>query len=268
MAAFEREFRVRNLIKLEQNYRSQGHILECANALIEHNTRRLGKRLWTDAGEGEPIRVYEAFSDAQEAQWLVEELRSLCAEGHARQEIALLYRSNAQSRVLEHALFSAGVAYRVYGGLRFFERAEIRHAMAYLRLLENPDDDGAFLRVVNFPARGIGARSVEALQDVARRQGASLSRAVGALTGAAAAKLGSFVALIDRLRSETRSLPLAELIEHVNDRSGLIAHYANEKEGQERIENLQELVNAAAAFIAEESKTWAAVIKRAGAQGD
>ncbi len=252
MSAFEREFRVGNLIKLEQNYRSHGHILDCANALIEHNSRRLGKNLWTDAGEGEPVRVSEAFSDTLEAQWLVEEIRGLCRDGLARSDIALLYRSNAQSRVLEHALFSAGIAYRVYGGLRFFERAEIRHAMAYLRLLDNPDDDGAFLRVVNFPARGIGSRSIEVLQDAARREGCSLSRAVASVGGAAATKLAGFVGLIDRLREETARLPLVEMIEHVIERSGLAAHYATEKEGQERIENLRELVNAAAAFLAED----------------
>ncbi|MFM8546221.1 MAG: UvrD-helicase domain-containing protein [Betaproteobacteria bacterium] len=253
MSAFEHEFRVGHLIKLEQNYRSHGHILDCANALIENNSRRLGKSLWTDAGHGEPVRVHEAFSDALEAQWLVEEIRDLCRDGMARSDIALLYRSNAQSRVLEHALFSAGIAYRVYGGLRFFERAEIRHAMAYLRLIDNPDDDGAFLRVVNFPARGIGARSVEMLQDAARGQGCSLSRAIATLAGAAAAKLKGFDDLLARLRSETASLSLGDMIEHVIERSGLSAHYATEKEGQERLENLRELVNAAVAFLAEDS---------------
>jgi DNA helicase-2/ATP-dependent DNA helicase PcrA len=252
MASFEREFGVRHLIKLEQNYRSQGHILDCANALIEHNSRRLGKRLWTEAGEGEPVRVHEAVSDGDEAHWLVESIRALCVEGHARRDVAILYRSNAQSRVIEHALFSAGVAYRVYGGLRFFERAEIRHAMAYLRLLANADDDGAFLRVVNFPARGIGARSVEALQDIAQRESLSLSQALPRLTGAAAQRIAAFVRLIETLREETAKLPLPELTTHVLERSGLIAHYATEKEGQERIENLRELTNAAAGFLAEE----------------
>ena len=255
MSSFEREFKVGNLIKLEQNYRSHGHILDCANALIEHNSRRLGKNLWTEAGHGEPVRVHEAFSDALEAQWLVEEIRHLGRDGMARSEIALLYRSNAQSRVLEHALFSAGIAYRVYGGLRFFERAEIRHAMAYLRLIDNPDDDGAFLRVVNFPARGIGARSVELLQDAARREGCSLSRAAPGLGGAAATKLSAFIGLLERLRRDTAALPLAEMIEHVVEKSGLAAHYATEKEGQERLENLRELVNAAVAFLSEDGGT-------------
>ena len=252
MAAFEREFRVANLIKLEQNYRSHGNILTCANALIEHNDRRLGKNLWTDAGDGEPVRVFEAMTDAQEAQWLLEETRSLVADGEARSDIAVLYRSNAQSRVIEHALFSAGVPYRVYGGLRFFERAEIKHALAYLRLMENPSDDGALLRVVNFPARGIGARSLEQLQDAARAGNLSLYAAVQAVRGAAAQKLAGFVALIERLRAQTRELPLPELVGQVIDASGLAAFYQTEREGQERVENLRELVNAASAFLAEE----------------
>ncbi|HYF59349.1 MAG TPA: UvrD-helicase domain-containing protein [Burkholderiaceae bacterium] len=253
MAAFEREFRVPNLIKLEQNYRSHAHILDCANHLIRQNGNRLGKELWTDAGAGEPVRVYEAVGDQQEAQWLLEEVRSLIAEGWARADVAILYRSNAQSRVLEHALFSAGIPYRVYGGLRFFERAEIKHALAYLRLMENPDDDTSFLRVVNYPARGIGARSVEQLQDAARAQGTSLHGAVRALRqGAAAGKLASFVGLIERLRAETASMALPETVEHVVERSGLVTHYQSEKEGQDRIENLRELVNAAAAFLAEQ----------------
>ncbi len=252
MAAFEREFKVENLIKLEQNYRSHGHILDCANGLITRNSKRLGKSLWTDAGEGEPVRIYEAMTDGQEAQWMLEEVRSLVAEGYSRSDIALLYRSNAQSRVLEHALFSAGVPYRVYGGLRFFERAEVKHALAYMRLLDNPGDDGAFLRVVNFPARGIGARSLEMLQDAARAGGTSLYDAASRMTGAAGVKLAGFVGLIEKMRRDTARLSLKELVEHLTEVSGLMAHYAVEKEGQERIENLRELVNAAAAFLAEE----------------
>ena len=171
---FERDYQVQNVIRLEQNYRSQGNILSAANALIAHNRNRLGKNLWTDAGEGEPIRVYEAASDGYEAAWLVEEVQALAREGMALRDMAVLYRSNAQSRVLEHALFSNGIAYRVFGGQRFFERVEIKHALAYLRLLANADDDGAFLRVVNFPTRGIGARSIEQLQDAALAAGSSL----------------------------------------------------------------------------------------------
>src|SRR5690606_4491705 len=151
MADFERDFHHPELIRLEQNYRSHGHILNAANALIAHNDGRLGKNLWTDRGEGEPLRVVESLSDTAEAQWVVSEIQSLVAEGRLRREVALLYRSNAQSRVLEHALFSAGIPYKVYGGLRFFERQEVKHALAYLRLMENPHDDTAFTRVVNFP---------------------------------------------------------------------------------------------------------------------
>ncbi|MCX8006222.1 MAG: hypothetical protein N2688_14940, partial [Burkholderiaceae bacterium] len=161
MADFEREFRVANVIKLEQNYRSHGHILDAANALIRHNARRLGKNLWTDAGAGEPVRVYEAASDGLEAAWLVDEIRTLVAEGLARREIAVLYRANAQSRVLEHALFSAGIPYRVYGGLRFFERAEVKDLLAWVRLIANPDDDAAFLRAITAPPREVGATTLE-----------------------------------------------------------------------------------------------------------
>ncbi len=249
MADFEREFRVQNLIKLEQNYRSVGHILNAANALIANNARRLGKELWTDAGEGEPVRIYEAQTDGYEAAWLVEEVKGLIAEGHLRSEVAVLYRSNAQSRVLEHALFNAAIPYRVYGGLRFFERAEIKHALAYLRLIENPADDTAFLRVVNFPPRGIGARTLEQLADAARPGGLSLYAAVGGMTGKGGSNLAAFVKLIETLRFETAQLSLAEIVDVVIQRSGLIPHYQTEKEGQERIENLNELVNAAAAFV-------------------
>jgi DNA helicase-2/ATP-dependent DNA helicase PcrA len=252
MADFEREFRVRNVVKLEQNYRSHGHILDAANALIRNNAKRLGKELWTQAGEGEKVRVFEAGSDGLEAAWLVDEVRNLIAEGLARSEIAVLYRSNAQSRVIEHALFNAGVPYRVYGGLRFFERAEIKHALAYLRLVENPADDTAFMRVVNFPPRGIGARTLEQLADAARGGNLSLYAAVGQLAGAPGAKLAGFVKLVDSLRFEAQPLTLKEIVQLTIERSGLIEHYRSEKEGGERIENLEELVNAASAFVSEE----------------
>ncbi len=255
MAEFEREFRVQNVIKLEQNYRSHGHILDAANALIRNNAARLGKNLWTDAGTGEPVRVYEATSDGQEAQWLVDEVRALVREGMARSDIAVLYRSNAQSRVIEHALFSAGIPYRVYGGLRFFERQEVKHALAYLRLVANPDDDTSFTRVVNVPGRGIGARSIEVLQDAAKTAGTSLYTAATRLdsrNAGVAAKIGVFVKLIERLRFETQAMTLSEMIEHVNHASGLVAMYEAEKDGSERVENLNELVNAAASFSGEE----------------
>ena len=251
MRDFERAFHVTDVIRLEQNYRSHGNILDAANALIAHNRERLGKHLWTDRGAGEPIRVYEAFTDTDEARWIVEEIQSLVRDGASRSSVALLYRSNAQSRVLEHQLFSNGVAYRVYGGLRFFERQEIKHALAYLRLLANPDDDTAFLRVVNFPTRGIGARSLEALQDAARTWNTPLYQTVPHLSGKPGTALAQFVTLIERLRHETRDLPLHERVDHVLERSTLRDHYKGEKEGQERLENLDELINAAANFSAE-----------------
>ena len=252
MADFVREFGVRHQIKLEQNYRSHSNILDSANALISHNNKRLGKNLRTDQGPGEPVRVYESTSDLAEAQWMVEEMRQLVRDGSERKEIAVLYRSNAQSRVIETALFNAGVPYRVYGGLRFFERAEIKHALAYLRLLENPGDDTSFLRVVNFPPRGIGARSLEQVQDVARATGQCLHDAVRAVGGKAGANMGAFVSSIQTLRTQTQGLSLREIIELVLDTSGLIEHYRAEREGADRIENLEELVNAAESFVTQE----------------
>jgi DNA helicase-2/ATP-dependent DNA helicase PcrA len=254
MADFERDFQVGKVVRLEQNYRSHGNILDAANALIANNENRLGKNLWTAAGSGEPIRVFEGESDIEEARWIVEEAQSLSRDGRRYQDMAILYRSNAQSRVLEHALFSAGVSYRVYGGLRFFERAEIKHALAYLRLVENPEDDNAFLRIVNYPPRGIGARSLEALQDAARAANATLHASIGALAGGKAGNaLNAFRALIEEMKSETRGLPLAEVVDHVIAKSGLVPHYQSEREGADRIENLGELVNAAAAFNADEA---------------
>ncbi len=251
MRDFEREFKVKNMIRLEQNYRSHGNILDAANAIIRNNPQRLGKNLWTQAGSGEPIRVYEAYSDNDEARWIVEEVKALVRDGHMRAEIALLYRSNAQSRALEHALFNAGIPYRVYGGLRFFERAEVKHALAYLRLIANSNDDTAFARVVNFPVRGIGARSLEALQDAAKAANSSLFAAIPQVSGKGGTSLAAFAQLIHQL-SEAAHLPLPELIDHVLELSGLRTHYQNEKEGQERLANLDELINGATSFIAEE----------------
>jgi DNA helicase II / ATP-dependent DNA helicase PcrA len=252
MAAFEREFKVQQVIKLERNYRSFGNILDTANELISRNTRRLGKNLRTEAGPGEPVRVREATSDFAEAQWFVEEAQQLHREGTKRSDIALLYRSNAQSRVIESALFNAGMPYKVYGGLRFFERAEVKHALSYLRLIENPSDDTSFLRVVNFPTRGIGARTVEQLQDAARASGRSLYQSVGALSGKGGGNLQAFVSMIDKMREATRGLTLREIIEHMLHTSGLVEFYKTDKEGQDRLENLEELVNAAEAFVTQE----------------
>ena len=257
MRDLEREFKVANVIRLEQNYRSHGNILDAANALIKNNRGRLGKNLWTDAGAGEPIRVFEGFSDLDEARFIVDEARELIRDGVPRQQLALLYRSNAQSRVLEHQLFTAGVPYRVYGGLRFFDRQEVKHALAYLRLIANPDDDTAFSRVVNFPTRGIGSRSLEALQEAAHRANSSLYNAAASLSGKAGAAVGNFIRLIEALRGETAGLPLPEIIDHLIEKSGLRQHYLGEKEGRERLENLDELINAAASFLRDEDGTLA-----------
>ncbi|HEV8094311.1 MAG TPA: UvrD-helicase domain-containing protein [Burkholderiales bacterium] len=252
MGQFEREFGIARVIRLEQNYRSHGNILDAANALIANNRKRLGKNLWTASGKGDPLRVFEGGSDIEEARFIAEEVRALQREGHRLAQIAVLYRSNAQSRVIEHALFSSSIPYRVYGGLRFFDRAEVKHALAYLRLVALADDDSAFLRVANFPPRGIGTRTIEQVQDAAKAGGTSLLAAAAALTGRAAPALAQFRTLIERLRAECAGLPLAECVEHVVAGSGLIEHYKAERDGAERVENLGELVNAAASFTEEE----------------
>jgi DNA helicase-2/ATP-dependent DNA helicase PcrA len=254
MLDFEHDFAVEKVIKLEQNYRSHGNILDAANALIRNNRARLGKNLWTAEGKGEPLRLYEAATDIDEAACILDEVRALQGDGVALSDMALLYRSNAQSRVLEHALFNAGIAYRVYGGLRFFERQEIKHALAYLRLIANPEDDGAMLRVINFPTRGIGNRTLEQLQAGAMNSGSSLwqSACSNPPSGRAGSAIAAFVRLIEDMRNATEGLPLPEVVEHVIEASGLIDHYRKEREGADRVENLEELVNAAASFITEE----------------
>ena len=257
MQHFERDFSTAEvpvkLIKLEQNYRSHGHILDAANALIRHNQARLGKNLWTSDAHGEPVRAYAAPSDLDEAAFIVDVVKGLVEDNVSPAEIAVLYRSNAQSRVVEHALFNAAMPYRVYGGMRFFERAEIKHALAYLRLVAAPDDDGAFLRVVNFPPRGIGARSLETVQERAQAQGSSLWQVACAapVGGKAGTSLAAFLKLVDAMRKATQDLGLAEKVEHVVHASGLLRHYEAEKDGQERIDNLQELINAAQSFVRE-----------------
>jgi DNA helicase II / ATP-dependent DNA helicase PcrA len=255
MRDFQRDFARGNVIKLEQNYRSQGNILDAANAVISHNKDRLGKNLWTDEGKGEPLRIYAASTDADEAQFVVDEVKSLHREGKNLSEMALLYRSNAQSRVLEHALFRAGIAYRVYGGMRFFERQEVKHALAYLRLAANPNDDGAFSRVVNFPPRGIGARSIEQIQELALRYNQSLYEAAlngiaqNTISGRSAAAIGTFLRVVEGLKSTSEAkVSLAELVDEAMQKSGLKSHYQTEREGQDRLENLAELVTACAQF--------------------
>ncbi len=252
MDDYQREFHVHHLIKLEHNYRSHANILDTANHLIAHNNRRLGKNLRTEAGAGEPVRVIEQPSDHQEAAWVVEEIRLLLRGGCRRDQIALLYRSNAQSRVIEGALFNAAIPYKVYGGLRFFERAEIKHALAYLRLLDNPLDDTAFLRVANFPPRGIGARTLEQLQDAARLRQVPLAEAISALGGRGAASLQAFIDLLAQAKHACTAMSLPDLVRHLLDVSGLLEHYRHEREGQDRVENLEELVNAATAFVTQE----------------
>ena len=252
MDDYQREFHVHHLIKLEHNYRSHANILDTANHLIAHNNRRLGKNLRTEAGAGEPVRVIEQPSDHQEAAWVVEEIRLLLRGGCRRDQIALLYRSNAQSRVIEGALFNAAIPYKVYGGLRFFERAEIKHALAYLRLLDNPLDDTAFLRVANFPPRGIGARTLEQLQDAARLRQVPLAEAISALGGRGAASQQAFIDLLAQAKHACTAMSLPDLVRHLLDVSGLLEHYRHEREGQDRVENLEELVNAATAFVTQE----------------
>ena len=250
MNEFVRDFGIREVIKLEQNYRSQGNILDAANAIIAQNKARLGKNLWTDEGKGEPLRIYAAANDNEEAAFIVDEVKQLHREGMALSDMALLYRSNAQSRVLEHSLFRAKVAYKVYGGLRFFERQEVKHAMAYLRLAANPDDDTAFSRVVNFPPRGIGARSIEQLQEASEQGMGSLMHVAknGVVGGRSGNSIAQFLAIIEGLRKSAETLRLPELIEEILERSNLKQFYAAEKDGQDRLENLNELINAAALF--------------------
>jgi DNA helicase-2/ATP-dependent DNA helicase PcrA len=251
MRDFEVDFKVQNIVKLEQNYRSHSNILDAANAIISNNNNRLGKNLWTAAGAGEPVRVYQAYNDIDEASFIVDEVKMLHSDGWALNDIALLYRSNAQSRVIEHALFSNNIPYRVYGGLRFFERAEIKHAMAYLRLVSNPEDDVALLRVINFPTRGIGARSLEQLQESARAQDCSLWQAAVNKVGNGRPGKGieGFVALIKQMQEDAKGLTLPEMTEIASTMSGLKNFYQGEKEGEDRIANLDELINAAVSFM-------------------
>jgi len=251
MRDFENDFHIQHIVKLEENYRSHSNILDAANAIISHNKNRLGKNLWTAAGAGEPVRVYQAYNDNDEAGFIVDEIKMLHAEGMSLGDIALLYRSNAQSRVLEHGLFSANLPYRVYGGLRFFERSEIKHALAYMRMIANANDDTALLRIINFPARGIGVRSLEQLQESARAEDCSLWQA--AVNKVGNGKLGGkgiegFVALIRHMVDDAYGITLPELAELATTLSGLKAHYQNDKEGEDRIANLEELVTAAVSF--------------------
>jgi DNA helicase-2/ATP-dependent DNA helicase PcrA len=252
---FQRDFPNARVVKLEQNYRSTATILNAANAVIANNADRMGKNLWTDGAEGEPIRLYAAYNERDEADFVIGRLRDWIDQGNARADAAILYRSNAQSRVLEEGLINAGIPYRVYGGLRFFERAEIKDALAYLRLISHREDDASFERIVNRPTRGIGARTVEIMRAYARANSCTMWRAAGAvasdeLAGRAARAVMAFMNLIERMARETTGLDLQDKVDHVIHASGLVEMFKNDKgeRGETKLENLMELVSAAKSF--------------------
>jgi len=254
--SFQQHYPNHELIRLEQNYRSTGNILQAANQLISHNGNRMGKQLWTDRGQGELISLYSAFNEQDEAYFVVDRIKQWLEKGGLKKEVAILYRSNAQSRQFEERLMTAAIPYRVYGGLRFFERAEIKNTLAYLRLLSNHDDDPSFERIVNLPTRGISTRTLDNLRDLARSQQISLWQATTNLLEEdffptrAANALKKFKQLINELAINCESLELFEQVKLVGEQSGLIDFYKKEKEsrGEARIENLVELVNAARSF--------------------
>jgi DNA helicase-2/ATP-dependent DNA helicase PcrA len=253
---FEKDFPGSRTLRLEQNYRSTGVILKAANALIAHNDGRLGKNLWTDGSDGDAIRLYAALNEQDEARYVVDQILAFIEQGAARSDMAILYRSNAQSRVFEERLLQRAIPYRVYGGLRFFERQEIKDALAYLRLCENREDDASFDRVVNQPPRGIGERTLSVVRERARLDKISLWAAAMAvqsgdvLNARARNALAAFMQSLDALAVELNEIELAEKVEHVVESAGLKDHYAKEKgeKGQARLENLDELVNAAREF--------------------
>jgi DNA helicase-2/ATP-dependent DNA helicase PcrA len=255
---YRRDFPKAVLYKLEQNYRSTGTILKAANALIANNQGRLGKTLWTSGEDGERVKLYAAFNERDEADFVVNRIREWVSRGGARREVAVLYRSNAQSRVFEEAFMNARMPYRVYGGLRFFERAEIKDALAYMRLVSSRADDNSFERIVNLPVRGIGAKTMDTVRENARANSSSLWNAAiaclqGALPQRAALALQSFIEAIEKLGREVQGLELHEQVDHVIQMSGLIEHFKKEKgeRGEGRIENLLELVSAARGFSPE-----------------
>ena len=253
---FQREYPQHQIVKLEQNYRSTGAILKTANAIIANNKGRMGKNLWTDTTDGEKIAVYAAYNEFDEAKYVVERIRHWVAAGNKRTDVAILYRSNAQSRQFEEQLMLTKTPYRVYGGLRFFDRAEIKNALAYLRLLANPDDDAAFDRIVNTPTRGMGSKTIDTLRQLANEQQFSLWMAAISLSGnqqlsaRAATALSNFLDLIMQFENRTMGLSLGEKVQFVIEQSGLMAFYSQDKveKSAEKVENLKELVNAAAAF--------------------
>lgn len=243
--SFLKDFLVKKPICLEQNYRSTPNILSAANAIISNNNNRIGKKLWTENNQGDLIRWYEGYTEEDEAYFVLDEIKSLERCGVSLNDIAILYRSNAQSRAFEQLFYSRGIAYRVYGGLRFFDRQEVKHILCYLRLILNPHDNEAFLRVVNFPARGIGMRSLENLQAIAVENNLSLYRAADLLEGKTRQSVGKFINLINQLRQQVDNMSVAETINHVVDNTGIAEYYRLDKNGGiERLENLNELVNS------------------------
>ncbi len=252
---FRKDYPDTPLVRLEQNYRSTGTILEAANAVIANNPSRLGKELWTEGGRGEPIRVYAAYNEVDEARFVVERIRQALA-AYRRSEVAILYRTTAQSRLFEESLIQAQIPYRVYGGQRFFERAEVKDALAYLRLVANRHDDASFERAVNQPPRGIGAKTLDAVRSHARDFVCSLWQATQdllrgrAMPARAATALQAFLSLVDDVAAETESAALPERAERVVARSGLVEHFTNSRDGKgpDRVENLEELVNACRRF--------------------
>jgi DNA helicase II / ATP-dependent DNA helicase PcrA len=252
MQDYQQEFNVQQLIRLEQNYRSHGHILKCANTLIDNNERRLGKNLFTSAGDGEKIKLYSAMRDDLEASWVANHIIQAIDKGCKAQNIAILYRNNAQSRTLEHTLFKHHIPYKVYGGLRFFERAEIKNAIAYLQLMDNLAQNVSFLRVVNFPTRGIGNKSLEQLQELASHLDINLCDAYTHLSGRSRANIEQFIHIITDLQQQAQQLSLADSIQYMLNSSGLLAHYTQDKEDEDRLNNLKELVTAAHRFYEEE----------------
>lgn len=251
MRSFMRDFKTPDPLLLEQNYRSTSTILEAANAVISNNSERLGKNLWTNQSKAEKISLYESYTEEDEAYFVVDEIRSLMRDDVDLSDIAILYRSNAQSRVFEQHLYNRGIAYKVYGGLRFFDRLEIKRVLAYLRLIVNTEDNEAFLRVVNFPARGIGPRSIENLQAVAEEHNISLFKATEKLSGKTKASFDKFTNIIFSMQNDIRVLNLPEIISYVIETSGLREHFENDKkESEERLENLNELITAVSGFQA------------------
>jgi len=253
---FEKDFGGTQIIRLEQNYRSTGTILKAANALIDNNSSRMGKELWTQSEDGEPIIYYSAYNEKDEARFVVDRVQNWVDQGRSRRELAILYRSNAQSRQFEEALVTRGIPYRVYGGLRFFERAEIKDTLAYLRMLANPAADHAFDRTVNHPPRGIGQKTLDLIRDQARQQSQSLWDAArslleaGQMTPRANTALQAYIDLIRRMQSGMDLLSLAEQITLCIEQSGLKAHFSKDQseKGQSRLENLQELTGAGKGF--------------------